>query len=176
MDRNEQLTPNFKAGEFLHSETAEKAGIPFPDPPADIEANIRKTAAKAQEARDILGVPVDIHNGWRPNAPVDINKLVGGSPTSAHVEGLAADLFPVGMALLDAIKKLTGHPTFMVGVDQIINERGCIHVGLPCKASGYEARNQVRTESWAMNPITKKSERHYPLLYVWKPDPGGGHA
>ena len=170
MNLNEQLTPNFKAGEFLHSEKAAAAGMAFPEPSEQIEANIRKMAKKAQEARDILGVPVGINNGWRPTTP-DINGLVGGSTTSAHTEALAADIQPRGMELKDALKKLSDHATFMADVDQIIIERGCLHLGLPCKASGYRARLEVRTETYTFNRRTQKAERHYPLLCYWKPNP-----
>lgn len=169
MDRDERLTPNFTAGEFLHSDTAERAGIAFPDPPAEIEANIRKVATKAQQARDILGVRTDVNNGWRPTAPVDINNMVGGSPTSAHAEGLAADLIPAGMPLPVALRALTTHATFMSDVDQLIIERGCLHMGLPCRASNYKARNEIRTETYTFNQKLQKQERHYPLLCNWKP-------
>ncbi len=176
LDREAYITEHFQWKEFLHSEAAERAGVAFPEPPEDIQANIRKVAAKAEEARTILGVPVGIHSGWRPTEPVDINALAGSvSKTSAHIEGLAADLSPDGMTVPDALRTLVNHPTYMEGVDQLINERGCLHLGLPCKASGYEPRHEVRGETYIQNPKTKQTERHYPLLFVWKPG-WGNHA
>ncbi len=177
LDLEAHITENFQWKEFLHSDAAAHAGVAFPEPPEDIQANIRKVAAKAEEARGILGVRVNIHSGWRPTEPVDINKLAGSvSKTSAHIEGLAADLSPEGMQIPDALRTLVNHPTFMEGVDQLINERGCLHMGLPCKASEYQPRHEVRGETYIQNPKTKQVERHYPLLFVWKPSPGVAHV
>ena len=45
--------------------------------------------AKLDEAREIAGVPFVITSGYRCSKH---NKEVGGSPTSSHLKGLAADI------------------------------------------------------------------------------------
>lgn len=45
--------------------------------------------AKLNKAREIAGVPFVINSGCRC---VNHNKEVGGSPTSSHLKGLAADI------------------------------------------------------------------------------------
>ena len=159
IDLQEQLTPDFKMLEFLESDAAKRLGIDMHNPPAEIVTNIRKTALKVQEARDIWGIPVVIHNCWRP---LELNRALGSRDTSAHVEALAADLALLSMANQQAFDKLSAHPTFMLDVDQLIIERGCVHMGLPCKASGYQPRRELRSEAWI------DGARHYPLIRIWK--------
>lgn len=169
MRPDEHVSADLRLIDFMRSSAAERAGLAFPQPTEAILANIRKVAAKVQQAIEIWQVQVVLSNGWRPTSP-DINGLVGGSSTSAHTEALAADLRLLGGVPLDkALRQLTDHATFMEDVDQLIIERGCLHLGLPCKASGYQARRQVRTETWTFDQKLNKSIRHYPLLFIWKP-------
>jgi zinc D-Ala-D-Ala carboxypeptidase len=91
--RDEQLTANFRLSEFLASETADRLGIANM-PNADELVNIRQTAARLQEVRDFLNdslneaVRIEITSGFRSEA---LNRAVGGSSTSDHRSGLAAD-------------------------------------------------------------------------------------
>jgi hypothetical protein len=164
MNTGEQLTANFKAGEFLRSETAAKMGIDTSNPPPDVEKNIRERAApKAQEALDILGVKCTIHC-WRPDA---VNAAIPGRPPGkrgAHPDGLAIDLVAEGMTPQEVFDKLKAHPDYMRDVDQLIIERGCVHTGLACPASGWMYRRELRTET-----MDGQGMRHYPLLGIWQP-------
>lgn len=111
----------------------------------------KRVAMKLEQAREILGVELRTSYGYRCEA---LNKACGGSPTSDHMNMLAADFNPLGLSRVDAFRKLWSDPHFMEGVDQLIFERGCLHVGL-----GARIRHQGRGDM-----------PHYPLLAVW-PEP-----
>lgn len=88
-----RLTPNFMLSEFLASDTAEREGIANVPDAAEL-ANIRYTASRLQAVRDFLNASLDgpvwlqITSGFRNGA---LNAAVGGSETSDHRTGLAAD-------------------------------------------------------------------------------------
>lgn len=81
----------FTVAEMLKSETAEKNQINN-TPSAEVERNIEELLEVLDDLREHYGKPIKITSGYRCAA---LNKLVGGSPTSAHVIGYAADLQPV---------------------------------------------------------------------------------
>ena len=82
-----QLSPHFSLAQLVHSETAEERGIDN-SPPAGILENLRRLAAGLEEVQRLLGAPLEISSGYRCKA---LNEAVGGSATSQHVDGLAAD-------------------------------------------------------------------------------------
>ena len=81
----------FKVAEMLKSETADKNKIQN-TPSAEIEQNIEELLGVLDGLREFYGKPIRITSGFRCT---ELNKLVGGSSTSAHVIGYAADLQPV---------------------------------------------------------------------------------
>lgn len=155
-----QLTSHFSLEEFVRS----KDGIPN-DPPQEVAANLIRVAEKAEEARGIwtraMGkdVPVRISYGYRSPA---LNAAAGGSETSAHMEGLAADLIPKGMDLRMAWDLLRLDLVYMEDVDQLIIERGCIHVGLPTARHDFRPRHELRLDQ-DVNGVRK-----YPLFGIWE--------
>lgn len=89
-----QLSEDFWLREFLRSETAARKG-------RDIVAgefeqqNLRRLCVDVlQPIRSSLGRVVTILSGLRP---VWLNNEVGGSRTSAHIYGMAADFVVAGM-------------------------------------------------------------------------------
>ena len=81
----------FTVAEMLKSETAEKNQINN-TPSAEVKKNIEELLGVLDDLREFYGKPIKITSGYRC---AKLNKLVGGSPTSAHVIGYAADLQPV---------------------------------------------------------------------------------
>lgn len=81
------MTANFTLDEAVLSETAVRKGIVNkPDLPA--YQNMRNAALKLEAVRKITGA---LHvNSWY-RCP-EVNKLVGGSPESAHMTGWAIDV------------------------------------------------------------------------------------
>lgn len=144
----------------LEEMTRTKPGIPN-DPPQALAGNILRTAEMVEAARAIWGVPVRISYGYRGPA---LNRSVGSSDRSAHLLGLAADLTPQGLDLRAAFDALVAHPTYMAGVDQLILERGCVHVGLPIPAHDNIPRHELRLDAGPAD------HRTYPLYGIWTPE------
>lgn len=134
----------FTLAEMLKSETAEKNQINN-TPSAEIEQNIEELLIVLDGLREFYG-PIKITSGYRCT---ELNKLVGGSPTSAHVIGYAADLRPVGdtfenfkASVLKWLKKSR------VKFDQCIIERNkntqWVHFGL------YNRKGQQRGQQFSL--------------------------
>jgi hypothetical protein len=84
-----QLSKNFNLREFTKSNTALRLGIDNM-PTAEHIHNIADLVTYIlQPLRDALGVPVRITSGYRSEA---LNTAIGGSKTSDHSFGRAADL------------------------------------------------------------------------------------
>jgi hypothetical protein len=117
-----QLSPHFRLSEMLNSGTARSKGLDN-DPSAAVIENLRRLCNEALEPIRAAVGPLKVNSGYRSDA---VNKAVGGSTTSAHSYGLAADLHPPRgcKALMTDIIK-TG-----VKLDQLIFEHTWVHVGL----------------------------------------------
>ena len=98
------LSKNFTLTEMTKSETALRHGLDNTPTPEAI-ANMKLLAEKVlQPVRDNFGKGVKVNSGYR--AP-HVNKAVGGSTTSDHCKGQAADIEIPGVsnwALADWIK------------------------------------------------------------------------
>jgi zinc D-Ala-D-Ala carboxypeptidase len=118
---DKQLSPHFKLSELLVSNTAKSKGLDN-DPTPEIEANLKALCENVLEPIRAAVGPLKINSGYRSDP---VNKAVGGSTTSAHSFGLAADLHPANgcKKLMNDIIK-TG-----VKLDQIIFEQTWVHVG-----------------------------------------------
>jgi len=117
-----QLSPHFKLSELLDSGTARKHKLSN-DPSAEVLANLKLLCEQALEPIRAAVGPLKINSGYRSDA---VNKAVGGSTTSAHSFGLAADLHPPA----GCKKLMTQIIACGVKLDQVIYERTWVHVGL----------------------------------------------
>ena len=122
------ITKNFKLEEFAKSETAQRKGIDN-SIPAELIPNIKALCENVlQPLRDYAEVPIVISSGYRCPA---LNKAVGGSATSQHMKGEAADIIiPSKKVGLQWFEWMRTHLTY----NQLIwetNSRGgsWIHVG-----------------------------------------------
>jgi len=82
-----QLSPSFSLAQLTASETADDRGIDNTPPPEAID-NLKRLANGLEKVQSLLGAPIEISSGYRCAA---LNKAVGGSANSQHVQGLAAD-------------------------------------------------------------------------------------
>ncbi len=86
------LSANFKLSEFLRSSTAERQDNLLQaqyNPPSDVVANLTYLVATTlQPLREEFYYPIIINSGYR--SP-ELNTAVGGSKTSQHLIGQAAD-------------------------------------------------------------------------------------
>ena len=90
-----QLSSHFELNELIVSELAARRGIAN-DPTPEVIDNLRRLCQSVLEPLRVkLGRPVVITSGYRCAA---LNSAVGGSPTSHHVLGRAADVLVPGLA------------------------------------------------------------------------------
>lgn len=81
------LSAHFTLDQLTASEVALRRGLDnIPD--AETIENLRELARGLEQVRSLLGHPMHISSGYRSPK---VNSAVGGSPTSAHVQGHAAD-------------------------------------------------------------------------------------
>ena len=132
------LTPSryFSVEELTRSVTAIREGIDNTIPDR-LLPNITRLIDYLDKVREEFGAPISVSSGYR--CP-DLNKAVGGSKKSQHMQGLAADLVvPELSRLFQTIRK-------MGGFDQLIWEepsphRVWVHVSVAPK--GDKPRGQV---------------------------------
>jgi len=117
------LSPHFKLSEMLNTQIGRKNGLAN-DPTPEIEANLERLCKEALEPiRELCGA-IKVNSGYRSDA---VNKAVGGSTTSAHSYGLAADLHPLKVTWKQLMDKTIASG---LKLDQIIFEHTWVHVGL----------------------------------------------
>ena len=63
-----------------------------------LKDNLNLLGILLQDIRDVIGEPITISSGVR--CP-ELNKKVGGVPTSRHTQGLAADIQVKGMSAME---------------------------------------------------------------------------
>ena len=120
-----RLSKNFTLDEFLVSQTAERHGIDMTPPEPVIDNLQRLVDTIMQPLRDDVGSPIFISSGYRPN---ELNRRIGGSRTSEHVNGNAADFRVAGMTPYETCKRIEA---LGLPYDQLIHEFGrWVHVGV----------------------------------------------
>jgi hypothetical protein len=130
----EPLSRHFTLAEFVVSETAARRGLD--NTPTEVVVNRLRILCDTilEPARAMFG-PLHIASGYR--AP-KLNRLVGGSATSAHLFGYAADVVPLRVSKLEFADWLRQHCRF----DQIILEFGTkdepawVHVSCDARLRG----------------------------------------
>lgn len=86
------ITSNFSYREFEYSKKAEEKSICNVIRTFEVRDAVKElTETILQPLRDAWGGPITISSGWRCD---ELNKEVGGSATSAHKTGYAADIVP----------------------------------------------------------------------------------
>lgn len=132
----ERLSKNFPLDEFLISQTAMRKGIDMTPSPEVVE-NLRALVINfLQPLRDLVGGPVNVTSGYRPPA---LNKEIGGSKASQHMQGKAADFRVPGLEPIEVceIAIANGLP-----FDQLIHEfQSWVHASY----NGDENRNAKLT-------------------------------
>lgn len=89
-----RLSHNFTLDEFTFSNTAIRKGIDN-TPDEKIIANLQALCVHVlQPLRDKLGKEVRVNSGYRCK---ELNKIIGGSRNSQHIEGKAADIQVYGV-------------------------------------------------------------------------------
>jgi phosphoribosylaminoimidazole (AIR) synthetase len=113
-----KLSAHFDLAEFTRSESAKRHGVSN-EPTAEHQANLKVLCEKVLEPIRIFNEgPLNISSGYRSK---NLNHFIGGSLSSQHCEGKAADIDMDGMSgksnreIFDYIKDNLEY-------DQLINE------------------------------------------------------
>ena len=124
-----QLTKNFSLHELTKSETAARRGMENNPGEAEI-ANLKLLAEKVlQPVREHFARGVHVNSGFRHP---DVNAAVGGSRTSDHTRGMAADIEIPGVANADLAEWIKNNMDFTQLILEFytpgIPDSGWVHV------------------------------------------------
>lgn len=139
-----KITENFTFEELIHSAYAEKyhlSNLPKQD---EIKKLNQLATEILQPIRNKFNSPIKVTSAFRS---VAVNKAVGGSITSQHVKGEAADLTSKdNKKLFNTIISLIKSHEIEVG--QLINEfdYSWIHISLPSKTHHNEVLRAFNTK------------------------------
>lgn len=127
MNLDDKITEHFTWREVTFSETAARRGIDN-SVPEDLVPNVIRQARLMEQIRFVLGGrPIFISSWYR--GP-ELNRIIGGSPTSAHPKGLACDFHCPQLGSPLTVARHIAEST-EIDFDQLIHEFGrWIHVGL----------------------------------------------
>lgn len=130
-----KISKNFTLDELCVSSTADEHGIKNTPTEAHL-ANMTKYLAPGLEiVRSICGHRVIVVASAYRNPQV--NRMVGGTPTSAHPMGLAADIRVAGLSSLETARLIAGAMKRReLKIDQLILESGrsVVHVSFDPRA------------------------------------------
>ena len=138
-----KFPPHFTIEELTRSQTATRNGID--NTPEDL-SNLMRIAWFLESLRSKLrleypGAVIIVSSGYR--SP-ELNLVIGGSKTSAHMKGLAADISCPDITPLE-LAQFIADTMADEGFDQVIHEfeRWC-HVGLSEGLPRYELLTAVK--------------------------------
>ena len=111
--RGKMISQHFSYDELLHSSVAhcknryasvnDRKYVPILNAPgAEEMTNLKHLAEQLEWLRERVGTPLNINSGYRS---AKINLLVGGSSTSRHLAGLAADIHCSDLKTCSAIAR-----------------------------------------------------------------------
>ena len=160
-----QLTEHFTLEELIYSSTAKAKGLKN-EPTQDHIENLKLLAQYVLEPiREKIGCPLVISSGFRSEK---VNALVGGSKTSQHILGQAADIqifdkTKTNKDLFETIVSMVKNNELQVG--QVIWEFGetepnWVHVSLPTSRH----RNEIMRASQVYDKHISKFKTVYTRL------------
>ena len=119
-----QLTPHFSLEEFTLSSTALALGVDNQPSPEHL-LNLRILAARMEDVRALFGKLIEIASAYRNP---QVNAAVGGTLTSAHALGWAADFHVHGVPDLQVAQIIRDSG---LRFDQLIYEKNrCVHLSV----------------------------------------------
>ena len=124
-----KLTANFSLAEMTKSETALRHDIGNA-PDADQIENLTILCERVlQPVRERFGLPVRVNSGFRS---VEVNIKAGGSETSDHCKGMAADIEIPGVANADLAQWIVDNMQFRQVILEFytpgVPDSGWVHV------------------------------------------------
>lgn len=133
-----KISKNYQLSEFAVSETARQRGITFTVPDQYVGNVIALVTTILQPINDATGWRNKVNSGYRPP---NVNKMVGGVPTSQHLTAQASDnMFfepnesGVGVKrwipIVDVMRKVV---ELKLPFDQMIAYNGFVHLSYKSK-------------------------------------------
>jgi zinc D-Ala-D-Ala carboxypeptidase len=124
------LTNNFSLHEMIKSETAIRRDMDNTPHSDEVVQNLTMLCEQVlQPLRDVYGVGIKVNSGYR--SP-DVNAAVGGSRTSDHCKGQAADIEIPGVANADLAQYIADNFNFTQLIlefyTQGVPDSGWVHV------------------------------------------------
>jgi zinc D-Ala-D-Ala carboxypeptidase len=129
MDLKQKLSPNFTLSEMVKSETAARKGLDNTPGQTEVD-NLKALATNVlQKVRDHYNKGVKVNSGFRHP---EVNAAVGGSRTSDHCKGQAADIEIPGVANADLAEWIVENCDFRQVILEFytpgIPDSGWVHV------------------------------------------------
>lgn len=140
-----QLSEHFSLDELIRSDYATRKSIDN-TPSAEVLENLGMLAAGLEGVRAVLSMPVHVSSGYRC---AKLNSAIGGSKSSAHMQGLAADFTCPQFGCPADVARAIVENKLRIGFDQLILEGRWIHV-----AFADEPRYEVLTAHFGKGPTT----------------------
>jgi len=125
-----------KLGQYFTLAELTRTSTGLPNTPGEKETERLRVlvATVLDPLRVALGRPVRVTSGFRSLA---VNTKIGGSRTSAHMRGAAADISVAGMSAPELVQAIV---TLNLPVDQVIgyapSRGGHVHVGIAAVPRG----------------------------------------
>lgn len=129
------ITPHFTLDEMIVSQLAARDGFDN-TPPPQARANLQLLCGALEQVRALFDAPIIISSGYRSEK---VNQLIGGSPNSQHLQGLAADFTVIEVSPRDTVRRISNST---IAFDQLILEFDrWVHLSVTCDTP----RRQVLT-------------------------------
>ena len=109
------ITPHFTLAEMTVSQLAARDGFDN-TPPPEARANLQLLCNALEQVRALFGMPIVVSSAFRNEK---VNRLIGGSPNSQHVQGLAADFTVIELSPRETVRRIMEST---VPFDQLILE------------------------------------------------------
>ena len=136
---------------LCHSDTAVRQGIDNKPDAAQL-INLGRVQQKLYECELLLGQPIFVSSGFRC---AELNLAIGGSKTSDHCNGLAADWScPDFGTPLEVCQRLV--EVGLKDFDQLIYEGTWVHLGI-----GVRMREQLLTARFSRDAATGRKRTTY---------------
>ena len=132
-----KLSPNFSLEELTFSQVASRRGLNN-IPSEKVKDNLERLAFFLEQVRKLFNKPLLISSGYRSR---EVNEAVGGSKTSQHCEGCAADFNVKGVSPSTVVRTIVDAN---IPYDQVILEfDSWVHISIPTVKGSAPRKNAL---------------------------------
>ncbi len=132
-----KLSPNFSLEELTFSQIAARRGLNN-IPSEKVKDNLERLAFFLEQVRKLFNKPLLISSGYRSR---EVNEAVGGSKTSQHCEGCAADFNVKGVSPSAVVRAIVDAN---IPYDQVILEfDSWVHISIPTVKGSAPRKNAL---------------------------------